>query len=160
MVPSSWPICSCPALLSEQQVELLECPVFLAIAQFPHHSLVCAAFQLSSITAHALLVLFPDVLCTSLTHSVGFLSPIFQASFLHLLFSASPLLHGCALTSLCSTLPAAGSRVAFPRQTQAHAEPSNPLQTKPSPLIISDNPVCASPHHKYQQVGNTAPAWR
>lgn len=157
--PSLWPICSCPALPPEQQVVLFEGPVFLAIAQFPHCCSVCAAFQLSFITAHALLVLFPDVLCTSLTHSVGFLFPFFQASFLLLLFSfASPTAPGLCLNLSLLCFASSREQSGFSMTDACWTE--HPSANQTIPLIISDNPVCASPRHKCQRMENGVLAWR
>lgn len=69
-LPTPW-----PALRPEEQIVLLEGPLFLASPVFSSQLGGRCSFQFSSAAARSPLVPFPGALCTSLTHSVGFLSP-------------------------------------------------------------------------------------
>lgn len=92
--PHLWPVL-CP----EEEIALLEGPLFLASPILLQLS-ASRSFQSGSIAAPALLrwlalTQLPDVLCTSITHSVGFLPPFHLASFL--------LLYVLLSLSHCST---------------------------------------------------------
>lgn len=117
---------------------LLEGPLFLASPVFLLQLSRSWSFQLSSITALALLHLpalthVPDALGVSIAHSVGFLpplppgfipSPLSSAQFLALL-----QVHG--LTSDFS-LPLAGIRLSQMQVARLVLDTSTPPQTKPS----------------------------
>lgn len=86
-------------------------------------------------------------------------SPFFQASFLLLLFSfASPTAPGLCLNLSLLCFASSREQSGFSMTDACWTE--HPSANQTIPLIISDNPVCASPRHKCQRMENGVLAWR